>query len=288
MLISWLTEAGSIREHNQDAVYFDSKRHLALLADGKGPDGSIAARYMLQHWSAGLLENAFFFSDEEGQRRLAEFAIEALAQTETEYPSSIDGFAAIWIHRGKVNLLWHGNCLIAGNRKFTGIPHLTMPAIKSVSLDFCQNNHFFMFSEGIKVALQNNYLKNLFEDLKHRFSFDKLQFFWNEAALSYDGDDRTIVAIQLEKSDQSVGEAKEMVLFTDFDRQFSIPLWLPLAISMFFSMLGLFAATKIYKLLNSDFPQLKNVLKLHAALRPLRRKMRQKNKKHTKRAQSIL
>ncbi len=274
MLISSLTAAGTIREHNQDAVHLDRKNRLGLLADGKGADGSSAARLLLQLLATSLLENSFLFSAEEGQERLAEFAAAALAETNAEYPAGIDGFAAIWIHRGKANLLWHGNCLIAANKKFTGKPHLTMPAIKSTSLDFCLDDHFIMVSEGISAALQDNYLKNLLEDLQHRFSPEKLQFFWNEAAIRYDGDDRTIVAIRLEESDLSAGQPKEIVLFTDFDRQFSIPLWLPAGISAFFSILGLFVARKMYKLLSPHFPQLKDGFKLLAAMKP----QRQKNK----------
>lgn len=275
MLISSLTAAGSIREQNQDAAHLDRKNRLALLADGKGPDGNAAARCLLQHFASGLLENAFLFSAEEGQQRLVEFAAEAFAKVEAEYPASIDGFAAVWGHRGLINLLWQGKCLIAANRKFIGKPHLSVPGLKCASMSIEASDHFIMVSEGISAALNDNYLQNLLEDLQHRFSPERLQFFWNEAATRYDGDDRTIVAVRLEKGDISAGQPKEIVLFTDFDRQFSIPLWLPAAISAFFSMLGLFVARKMYKLLSPHFPQLKDGFKLLAALKP----QRQKNEK---------
>jgi hypothetical protein len=78
------------------------------------------------------------------------------------------------------------------------------------------------------------------------FDKDKLQFFWNEAGSFYDGDDRSMALICLQKSDETLGNPKEIELFTDFDRQFSIPLWAPIAAGTGLGAFALYLGKKAY------------------------------------------
>lgn len=253
MLVSSLTAAGTIREQNQDSILLNRDARLVLLADGTGPEGSNAARSLLQKISAELLANAHVYAGEEACRRL----VEAFKQMQPDFHEAIAGFAGFWVHRGQVATVWQGSCRVLANQNFIGTPDQEDESLKSAIFNAGESDRYILFSEGVDAALKDNYLHNLLNDLRQTFSSERLQFFWNETAVRYDGDDRSIVSVCLEKSDLSAGNPKELVLFTDFDRQFAIPLWLPASISALLSLIGLFLAKKVFTRLRSLQPQLK-------------------------------
>lgn len=254
MLVSSLTAAGTIREQNQDCILLNRDARLVLLADGTGPDGSNAASSVLQKVSAEILENAHVYAGgEEACRRM----VEAFKKIQPGLHGAVAGFAGVWIHRGKVAVVWQGSCRALANHNFIGTPDQDDESLKSAIFNAGESDRYILLSEGVEAALKDNYLHNLLSDLRVNFSGERLQFFWNETAVRYDGDDRSIVSICLEKSDLCAGNPKELVLFTDFDRQFAIPLWLPASISALLSLIGLFLAKKVFTRLRSLQPQLK-------------------------------
>lgn len=260
MQVSSLTAAGTIREQNQDSIFINKEARLVLLADGTGPDGQQSTREVLPQIATEIIAHAHVFSGTEAPERLARALIFAEQAVEEHFPRSIAGIAALWVHRGQIALAWKGSCRIFTGHSFVGTPHPADPQLKTTSLKVCGNERLILLSEGIVAALRDNYLQNLLNDVLKKHTPEKLQFFWNEAAVRYDGDDRSIVSLCLDKSDLTAGNPKELVLFSDFDWQFSFPLWLPAALSAFLSLVGLFVARKAYNLVKPHFPQLRGGL----------------------------
>ncbi|MFZ5952939.1 MAG: hypothetical protein ACOYXC_19705 [Candidatus Rifleibacteriota bacterium] len=257
------TAAGSIRDHNQDFWLINEKAGLAMVADGTGPDGARAAAELLNLASALLLENAHVFSAEEAPQKLAEAFAETQKRNGAHLTESIKGFAAIWLHRQQISLVWSGSCRVESAARFCGKIADRIPEIRLVSLPVQPGSAFMLSSEGVVMALNNQYFSGLAHDLCLKPGSEKFEFFWKELARDYDGDDRTLLLIDIEEADRKLGCPKEIELFTDFDRQFSIPLWLPASLGAIFSVTGLWLLRKIYFTLkeNPVFIQLKKLAK---------------------------
>ncbi|MEW6708577.1 MAG: hypothetical protein AB1403_02050 [Candidatus Riflebacteria bacterium] len=255
------TATGSIRDHNQDFWLINEKAGLAMISDGTGPEGARAAKELLKLASGLLLENAHVFSAEEAPQKLAEAFAEAQKRNGTHLTESIKGFAALWLHRQQISLVWSGSCRVESAARFCGKIADRIPEIRLVSLPIQPGAAFMLSSEGVALALTNQYFAGIVHDLCREPVGEKLDFFWSELARDYDGDDRTMLLIEVESTDRNLGCPKEFELFTDFDRQFSIPLWLPASLGAIFSMTGLWLLRKAYLSLKENplFAQLKKL-----------------------------
>ncbi|GEM_PF-1282084 len=255
------TATGAIRDHNQDFWLINERGGLAMIADGTGPEGALAAKELLQLSSDLVLENAHVFSAEEAPQKLAEAFADTQKRNGAHLIDSIKGFAALWIHRQQISLVWSGSCRVESAARFCGKIADRIPNIRLVSLPVEPSAAFMLSSEGVALALKNQYFAGLTHDLCREPVGEKLEFFWSELERDYDGDDRTMLLIEIESTDRSLGCPKELELFTDFDRQFSIPLWLPASLGAIFSMTGLWLLRKVYLSLkeNSIFAQLKKL-----------------------------
>lgn len=257
MLVFTRSEAGTIRELNQDALLVNKAARLVAIADGTGPEGVAAAPALLEIFAGHLCENAHVFSTEEAPERLAASLAFARARISATMPDSIAGFAAIWIHREQAALAWHGSCRAGTRPTPHGIPAQSDRGIKTATLPTRMAARFFLVSEGLAGTFSDNYRKNLLDDLLADFSPDKLDFFWSEANRIYDGDDRSLIFLELDKTDLTAGNPKEIELFTDFDRQFSIPLWAPASLAAAMALFAAFMARKLYLVYQSISQQLR-------------------------------
>ena len=63
---------------------------------------------------------------------------------------------------------------------------------------------------------------------------------FNRASLRYDGDDRSLLLAQLVPRDLVSRLPEDLVISVDFDRKFTVPVWVPLLTSLiaFLGMLG--------------------------------------------------
>jgi serine/threonine protein phosphatase PrpC len=241
-----LCATGTIRERNQDSLLIDSSLGLAIIVDGTGPNGAQAAQRVAAQVINFIKENAHVFSAQEAVERLSTTICRTAEAIEQEFPQSIAGTAALWIHREQVALSWAGTCKIAANSKLVPAKSRANARVFELSQPAAANDCYILLSEGLSSVFTNNYLNELAHELLGDFDKDKLQFFWNEAGSFYDGDDRSMALICLQKSDETLGNPKEIELFTDFDRQFSIPLWAPIAAGTGLGAFALYLGKKAY------------------------------------------
>jgi hypothetical protein len=251
MLTSKKTAAGTIRDKNQDFVLIDVSAGFAMVVDGTGPNGSGAARLLAQRILESLRANSHVFSGSEASDRLGRTICEEGESISALYPFSIAGFAAIWIHRGQVALAQSGKSSIISNLKPAFKKGKETPGISTASLPATAEAKFILSSEGLNFAYKNDYLKNIIETVLADFKPEQIQFFWNEAEKIYDGDDRSMVTIQIQSADLDLGVPHEIELFTDVDRQFAIPLWLPASFLGGFGLFALYMAKKVFGIIKA-------------------------------------
>ncbi|GAB4269167.1 MAG: hypothetical protein Kow0029_05040 [Candidatus Rifleibacteriota bacterium] len=258
MICSSLTAPGTIRERNQDYLLVAEEMGMAVLADGVGPNGEKSAELLARTFSSAIREFAHLYSADEALTRLCREFSSALENIYQTYPASIEGFASLWVHRGKISLLRFGKSRILCNSPLSEQKSSEYPDIFATSMKCRERLNFLLISEGIAAGLTDKYLDNLSKEVMLNPTGENLQLFWNEAAIRYDGDDRSMIAISIEKADASIGEPHELVLCTDLDRQYSIPLWIPASIMSGLGIVSLFVAKKVFsvvKTLRRHFPR---------------------------------
>lgn len=251
MLSSHKTAAGTIREKNQDFVLIDESAGFAIIVDGTGPNGSGAARLLAQRTLESLRANSHVYSGAEAANRLARTICEEGTGVAALYASCIAGFAAIWVHRKQIALAISGKCIISSNLKPAFKSYKENPGISVASMPAQAETAFILSSEGLNFAYKNDYLKNIIETVLADFKPEQIQFFWNEAEKIYDGDDRSMVTIQIQSADLDLGVPHEIELFTDVDRQFAIPLWLPASFLGGFGLFALYMAKKVFGIIKA-------------------------------------
>jgi serine/threonine protein phosphatase PrpC len=225
MLTDLHNGTGTIREKNQDSYAFINEAGLAMVVDGSGPEGSVASELVLKKALKYIKENAHVFSESEAPFRLCEAVYKACFEIEQRSADSIAGTAALWIHRGQVSLCYSGTCSIIADKKLAPVRSKEFQDFFRLSLPVKTDATFALLSEGLTRALDEQYIKELLYDLLRKYDQNKLERFWLETEEFYNGDDRTLILARLEEADKNLGVCREIVLSTEIDREFSIPLW---------------------------------------------------------------
>jgi hypothetical protein len=254
MFSSSQTAAGSIRECNQDAILVDKNFRFAVIIDGKGINGTQASDMLANVILLRLKENSYLFSAFEVKKRILQVLEQSVEEIEEKYPGSFAGMALVWVHAGVVGMVQAGRCRIMASA-----PSVFETIVGKEDYSYAEhlaeaNNHYLLTSEGFAFSFSEKKLKNLIKDFILNFSKEKLQNFWTEAADIYDGDDRSLVFLTLDKADLDVGKKREIELFTDIDRQFSFPVWLPVSIVGALGIFGLFVSRKLLAIFKNIVP----------------------------------
>lgn len=243
------TQTGSIREQNQDYLLIDSKINLAIIADGSGPDGMQAAETVSRAIWERIREVAPVTAGVENEARLAE-AIEmgrSNCEPLTYGPNNVE-VAALWVNRGIVAVTAGNRCAFSSSAN-----GWQLQTQKQLTLPVQPGQFFLLCSEGLAFSPGSETSQNL-----SLFDFtaqvpseetltEKLQAFVGSVAQQYDGDDRSAILVCLEKSDITAGEPHELELFEHLNKEYSFPLWAPLAAAAGAAASGLYAFLKIRK-----------------------------------------
>lgn len=251
MIIATCSQAGTIRDHNQDVILVDAKLRLAIITDGNGPQGKAAAELAAKAIWARINEIAPVTSGPESEHRLQE-AIELAAQSCAAELSmtSVAEPAAIWVNRGVVAGVASGHCAIA-----TDIDEWKMLMSRSFSFPVQAGKNYLLCSEGITAIYRKaeklpvNYKLGNRSESSESNEQAQLEAFAQQAAATYDGDDRSAILIRLDKSDITAGEPHEIELFENYNKEYNFPLWAPLAAAVGIAASSLFAAFKLKKYL---------------------------------------
>ncbi|MGM0598888.1 MAG: hypothetical protein ACQETH_03615 [Candidatus Rifleibacteriota bacterium] len=254
MISSSLTAAGSIRECNQDAVLVDRNFRFAVIVDGKGINGSQAAHLLANDILLKLKEDSYLYSAAEVKKRIFEVFRQSTEELEAKYAGSVAGTVFVWVHAGVVAMLYSGRCRVTSSAT-----DVFQKVEGNEGLFYCEhsadvNKHYLLTSEGFAFSFAEEKLKRLVKCFMQDFSREKLQNYWAEAANIYDGDDRSLIFLTLDKTDIDAGKKRELELFTDIDRQFSFPVWLPLGLAGAMGVLGLFISRTFITILKKIVP----------------------------------
>ncbi len=251
MITASVSQTGSIREQNQDHVLIDAKLCLAILADGSGPQGLQAAEATAREIWKRISEVATVTSSRENEQRLQE-AMEMAAQACSHFfkDNTDVSTAVIWLNRGSLVASANGRCAIATSAASW---NLQQNAVLSIPVQ--PGQAILLCSEGIVAPLHSGKTETFNINLSETADQTKdylqtgLESFISKVANAYDGDDRSAVLIFLEKSDLTAGEPHELELFEHYNREFSFPLWAPLAAAAGTAASGLYALYKLRKYL---------------------------------------
>ena len=254
MFSSSQTAAGSIRECNQDAILVDKNFRFAVIVDGKGFNGTEASNSLANNLLLRLKENSYLFSSSEVKNRILQVLDQCIEELKEKYGNFFAGIALVWIHDGIVGMLYSGRCKVTSSKKGVFQEVDGREGIYYFEHVAAENNHYIMTSEGFSFSFNDQKLQKYISGFLQDFSKEKLQNFWIEAANVYDGDDRSLVFLTLDKSDLDAGKKREIELFTDIDRQFSFPVWLPVSIVGAFGVVGLFISRKLLTIFKNIVP----------------------------------
>lgn len=253
MKIAAFSHEGSIREQNQDVLLIDEKLHLAIMVDGSGPQGREAAEQAARAIWLRISDIAHVTSAGESVARLNE-AIESAVLTVSDRfgAATTVSPAAIWVNRGIVSAVVRGHCAMA-----TGNDGWQPNSGQTGSWPVQSGQRFALMSEGIATLCRDaRYLSSSFpanagtvDDDETADDENRLSEFARQTAELYDGDDRTMIMIRIEKSDLTAGEMHELELFEHYNKEYSFPVWAPLAAAAGIAASGLFAAFKLRKFL---------------------------------------
>ncbi|HPT45447.1 MAG TPA: hypothetical protein PLM07_06075, partial [Candidatus Rifleibacterium sp.] len=111
---------------------------------------------------------------------------------------------------------------------------------------------WLLCSEGIVNALQSmSMVTRLLTMPETPPDADSMQTRLNDFAADnaaiYDGDDRSAILFILEASDVKAGEPREIELFEHCNREFSVPIWVPLAAAAGTTISGAYALFRLRK-----------------------------------------
>ncbi len=251
MITASVSQAGSIREQNQNYLLVDARLHLAILSDGRGPNGRTVAETVARELWKRIDEIAPVTSGHENESRLNE-AVELAKAACNNMDMQADNVSvsAIWLNRGIIAAITNGRCALAQSSS-----DWTLQRNSGLSLPVQPGQAFMLCSEGISAltagkpvatfVINPSDSRQTSEESLQR----QLENFVNELALTYDGDDRSAILIFLESSDISAGEPHELELFEHYNKEYTIPLWAPIAAAAGATASGVYALYKLKKYL---------------------------------------
>jgi len=243
-----ITQTGSIREQNQDYLLIDSQINFAIIADGSGPAGATAAETLARSIWERIREIAPVTAGDENETRLTEAIAIARNNCETGgFANNNVSTAVLWINRGIVAVAADGRCAFsasASDWQLQTTQVLTLPVQPGQSILLC--------SEGIafspaKLSPDFSPLRVAEEQQSEETLSARLKAFVGSVANEYDGDDRSAILVYLEKADITAGEPHELELSEHINKEYSFPLWAPVAVAAGAAASGLYALLKIRK-----------------------------------------
>jgi len=249
MITAAISQPGTIREQNQDYLLIDAKLFLAIVADGSGPHGLLAAELAARSIWSRINDIAPVTGSNEVEYRLKEAVdlakADLMADSETRYgfesgPESVS-LAAVWLSRRVLAAFSDGHCAVASSDNNWKLQKKTC-----TSMPVQPGQTFLLCSEGYSAVLAGQQTQQnsptlpegqvTAEDMQ-----TALEAFAGEIARIYDGDDRSAVLISLEKQDLTAGEPHELELFEHFNKEYRFPLWAPLLAAAGSALSGFFA-----------------------------------------------
>lgn len=231
---------GTIREQLQDCFLIDQPLRLAIVADGNGPNGLIAARSAAEQLTNRIREIAPVTSADESEYRINE-ALQLVRESTPEPQSKVD-LAVVYINRGTITAAASGNCavLIQKSRNES----CSLVTSRSESLPVQENQRIILCSEGLGKLLNHEAI-NVTLNTPGQAGTNLIEALASKSDAIYDGDDRCILIIDTDLSDLKAGEPKELELFENYNREFTFPLWAPLAIGASLSAAALLVSRKL-------------------------------------------
>ena len=243
MKILSFSQAGSIREDNQDCLLIDSELHLAIIADGHGPTGKAAAKLIAFKICQRLSEIAAVTGGDENLHRLHEaFELARKLCSEQFSADDICDIAAVWINRGTVAVFATGACRLLTNhpgiRDWQEQREFAMAVSPGMSL--------LLTSEGAAAALSSQQLQPVLNTLLNEEEAEQhFADFSQQATTVYDGDDCSAILLRLETADLTAGIPHELELFEHYSREYSFKLWQPLSLAGCVGIAAVAAALKL-------------------------------------------
>lgn len=244
MIVASISRPGSIRETNQDCILHDPALRLLIVADGNGQEGLQAAIFTANAIRNRIGEIAAVTAAAENEHRLGE-AI-SMARKSSPANSTNVSVAAAWVNRGIIAAAAEGRCALAVS---SAPEEIRMNLILSEPVN--AGRQYFICSEGFATAITAGKLQLFTENMEPAAATlqENLETFAGRLAEIYDGDDRSAILFMLEKSDLTAGEPRELELFSHYDRQFSIPVWAPIAAIAGAFVSGLYTLFRLRKYL---------------------------------------
>ncbi len=242
MQIQSFSQAGSIREDNQDYLLIDSELRLAIIADGDGAVGKRLAEQTATAIHQRLREIAPVTGNDENLHRLKEaleLAEKSLAAQNTA--RSRCDIAAVWINRGTAALLTTGTCRLLSSTADSG----EWREQREFALPVNAGTSLLLVSEGAATALSSQQLQPVLNNLLLPTDPENFAAFEQQTTAVYDGDDCSALLIRLDASDLTAGIPPEIELFEHYNREYSFKLWQPLAIAAGAGLVTLAAARKL-------------------------------------------
>jgi serine/threonine protein phosphatase PrpC len=249
MITASVSHAGTIREDNQDYLLVDRKLCLAVLADGSGADGRVAAENIANAVLARINEIGPITSGHENAYRLNE-AIELAVKNADQngVMASSLSIAVLWANRGVLAAVARGSCALA-----SAAENWSLKKNSEFSLPVQPGQSFILCSEGIAAAAPVEKLRAFAGAIEEKGPPDlldlqqQLETLSTDLAQNYDGDDRSVVMVFLENSDISAGQPHEIELFEHYNKEYTIPLWAPIAAAAGAAASTFFALYKLRK-----------------------------------------
>lgn len=231
---------GTIREQLQDCFLIDQTLRLSIVADGNGPNGLVAARSAAESVMNRIREIAPVTGADENEYRINE-ALQLATENAEKSQTKID-LAIIYINRGIITAVASGNCAVLAQKPENNSCSLITE--RSESWPIHNNQRILLCTEGLSKLLNHQEINQII-NIPDQTGSALIESLANQANAIYDGDDRCILIIDTDQSDLKAGEPKEIELFENYNREFTFPLWAPLALGAGLSAAALLVSRRL-------------------------------------------
>lgn len=269
MQVCFKSEAGSIRDNNHDFVLHDKQLGLVVVTGGVRLKSQEEAETIANSLVSSLTEFHSVITPEDAQYRLKEVFADVVSLHEI---TGIGNFlSALWLVDGFIVGVAVGNVSVISffseqSVLLVGQDKAGYSTLESIQCFDCQKvssgDKIVIVSEGVNRAIKP---QELYSKLVSNNTDEELTpaSVLNISKNIYAGDDNTAVTIDFTERDTLKNTPEEIVLKTHFDRQFSVKLWLPIAV-----VAGLFIAfslviKKAYSKISKETTIFSSILKLN-------------------------
>ena len=247
-----LSEAGSIREENQD-YYLDSPDlGLMVLADGAGPQGKEVAATAAKLIHEKVKSIYRLTLPAETERRLKSISETTASELAEQFAkqSSTASWIIVWMLGESFSYLSNGDfrLYLETANSFKNFPAkgtAKLPLSDS-NIPIAEKNSIYLTSEGINLSCKELELAQLLCQKK----LEAFHSAFIKCGKSYDGDDRTMIKVHFSDKDIKPFKTGDFVLSTEIDKVFTFKIWQPLAVLAGIGLSLLLAGTKVMKKFN--------------------------------------